>query len=82
MRALFLGALVLSALPAACNQDSASSNSERDTHMGDIRAVAPAASGAVLESKPGAAPNAPAAPAADPMPTPPGAGDAPTKEKP
>jgi hypothetical protein len=34
-------AVIVSAALAACNQDSASSNAERDTHMGDIRAAVP-----------------------------------------
>jgi hypothetical protein len=38
MRALVFGALALSASLFACNQDLASSNAGRDTHMGDIHA--------------------------------------------
>ena len=34
-------AIIVSAVLFACNQDGASSNEDRDTHMGAIRAVAP-----------------------------------------
>jgi hypothetical protein len=47
--------MLLSQTLVACNQDSASSNEGRDTHMGDIRAVGQSAAGSVPESGPPAA---------------------------
>jgi hypothetical protein len=35
-------ALIVSAVLFACNQDEAASNAERETHMGSVRAAAPA----------------------------------------
>jgi hypothetical protein len=45
MRPPLFAALVVCAPLLACNQDSASSNAERDTHMGNVRAASPASDG-------------------------------------
>jgi hypothetical protein len=42
MRALLSAAVLMCAPAVACNQDAASSNDERDTHMGNVHAVASA----------------------------------------
>lgn len=63
--AFTLVATGLSALPLACTQDAAASNEERDTHMGNIRAVAPESTGKGLpDGPPAAQPGATTAPQA------------------
>jgi hypothetical protein len=52
------------ALLAACDQDSYSSTAERNTHMGDVRAAAPAAPASSAPAASAAAPSASAPPAA------------------
>jgi hypothetical protein len=62
MRAVLAAAIVACAPLLACNQDSASSNAERDTHMGVVRAAVPAEHGQDQSEAAAAAP-APGAPA-------------------
>jgi hypothetical protein len=61
MRALLSAAVGLLVVGPffACNQDSAASNAERDTHMGDVRAAAPPAAAALPPSGPDASPSEP-----------------------
>jgi hypothetical protein len=98
MRALLSVAVVISASLLGCTQDSAASNAERDTHMGNVRAAppppgeagspeaAPAAQPTVVAAPATASATAPAAPAADAsaatFPSPPASETPPKKKKP
>ena len=68
-------AVMVSVALFACNQDSASSNEDRETHMGNILAAAPASTQSAPAPAPVAAPAAPAtgsataSPAAPSMPS-------------
>jgi hypothetical protein len=58
--------LVASAL-LACNQDAASSNSDRETHMGTVRAVAPPSAEPAPVAAAAATKTAPTPPSAAPL---------------